>query len=249
MSTASRPRHLSWLAAGVAVGLAAAYVVWSTGGGFFTDHRDGVWRPGMSLAQFEMCLRLSRIPSAPPKFRDLLIYPAAPGDGSIYVSGAYVPDLASPGRYRPFEMCLTRDQAHDIEARNLQTFLVNNYPRVSFRYAWWASPVVPAGVALLASVFLIGLAFPVALRRLPARRPSESRTGGAEKPFPASTPADEVPPAPAVLRPVEPMPITVPALTSDATPIRSVPAFAPEKHYRGEFYPVARPPHAPAGHG
>jgi hypothetical protein len=223
-----------WMIAGAFGGALIARATWANSSG--DEHRDGVWRPGMSRSQFETCLRLSRIPSAPPVFRDLVIYPRA-ADGSVYVAGEYLPDLAKAGRYRAFELRLPpadADVRADIESK---------FPRVSFRYAWWASPWLTAALGFSGSVIVIGLGFPLVLRRIlpgghslrvveaPPCGMEARPVASAEVELPAS---DELSPDPAPVH-------AVPTLDANPLPPVSPPAEDAIKDYRGEYYPVARP--------
>jgi hypothetical protein len=239
--TASSVRYTPWMIAGALAGVLIAWATWS---GSSTAHpRDGVWRPGMSRTQFETCLRLSRIASAPPVFRDLVIYPPA-ADGTVYIAGSYLPDLAAPGRYRPFEMRVSRDEPWG-DAADVRAYIAGGYPRVSFRYAWWASPLLTAGTLFVASLLIMGIGIPFALRRL---LPSEAMEPRAAQPTPLGAPESELP-VDEILPPTAESPndasadtatASVPALHGETVPAPVPPSEQPPKDFRGEFYPVAR---------
>jgi hypothetical protein len=206
----------------------------------------------MSRPQFETSLRLSRIPSAPPVFRDLVIYPPA-SDGTVYVAGSYLPDLAAPGRYRPFEMRIARDESWGGSS-DVRAYIADGFPRVSFRYAWWKSPALTAGACFMASLLIVGVGIPFTLRRLlprvaidaqgivqpPSMHKSEAEPPVDEEPFPP--PAEWPDDAGADMAPV-------PTLHGDPVAAAPPPSEQPPKDYRGEFYPVARPSGTHAAHG
>jgi hypothetical protein len=209
----------------------------------------------MSRAQFETCLRLSRIPSAPPVFRDLVIYPPA-ADGTVYVAGSYLPDLSAPGRYRPFEMRVPPGESGG-DGTDLRAHIAAGSPQVSFRFAWWRSPLMTAGACFAASVLIVGVGIPFTLRRL---LPPVALAAAAHVDQPASSNESDAellpdeerlhpPPAPPDDANVDTAAAPVAVLSDERVAAPPPPNDQSTKEYRGEFYPVARPGSAQAAHG
>jgi hypothetical protein len=183
-----------------------------------------------------------------------VIYPPA-ADGTVYVAGSYLPDLAAPGRYRPFEMRIARGEPWG-DGGDVRAYIARGFPRVSFRYAWWKSPALTAGACFIASLLIVGVGTPITLRRL--LPPVAIDAQGVAQPAPlheseAELPVDDEPVPTRTESPDDARANTAaaPVVALHGDPIAATAPLSeqPPKDYRGEFYPVARPGGSHAAHG
>jgi hypothetical protein len=215
------------------------------------------FRPGISASQFVQILRNRGADGV----RDLVIYPVL--DGKNYVTGIFV---RSPNQGLPFQFNAGRPfQFGSVTARHdIRTFLAAEFPNVSYRYAWWISPLAQALFWGAGAALAFAAAFNIIKSRMPSggENPEVNLLAGfdGKKSEPISAPAPTVEEAAAVgefnaaieasihtnakdsVATSEAQPTAQPirVLSGNSEPATQLPKDQRPKDYQGEFYPVSK---------
>lgn len=266
-------RRWHWVLAGLVVGLSLGYAHSRSAGSSAGTPR----RPTLSPASFEQAL-LAPPFGGHPVLKDVTVVPD--GGADYYVTMRMLVPAGKPGervyREREFRPAgaanrparpTVLEYVKDLAARN---------PQVRWRYGWWKTPAATVGLWTLGSVVLIGGVWPTVVNLLVGAGygrpephydldrfrsepppPREGLTADEEgrlreleeEMLQRLTQSADAPPPHPPPQPVRTAPVPVlNNLPEEATQL--VPSDSECKDYKGEFYPVARPPgkRAPEGH-
>ncbi len=212
--------------------------------------------PGITPSQFITFLTFG----GPNAVRDLTIYPTL--DGKNYVRGTLV---LPPNRTRAFQFNATNPfKFGPIPGKqDIRAFLARNYPKISYRYAWWIAAAAQGLFWGSGGAVLFAIVFVIAKSRMAGmgETPQVNLLAGFEQqsaplappPTPSLAEAAKLADLNAELEAslrnqstdvAENLPATesqpIPVLSGTAQPAPQFPENQEPKDYQGDFYPVAR---------